>query len=127
MSKFDPVVISQAKQISAINLILTAIENVVFLVLGKWDYTVLLGSLFGWFIACLVFVLIGVSVQKAMQKDSHEAQNYMKLTYMGRMAVMAAGIFLAIKLSIFNWIAAILPLAFTRISIALLNLKKKED
>ncbi|MEG2193071.1 MAG: ATP synthase subunit I [Oscillospiraceae bacterium] len=127
MGKLDPVVKKQAVAVSAINLILAALENLVFVGLGKWDYTVLLGSLWGTFIASLCFVLIGISVQMAMMKDPKQAQNYMKTTYLGRLAVMGLGIFIAIKLEQLNWMAALLPLLFTRVSIAIVQLMVKKE
>ena len=98
----------------------------VFLILKKWDMTVLFGSLFGCLIACLCFLLIGISVQKAMEKEPKQAQLYMQKTSMGRTLIMAVSVFVAIKVSFFNWVAAVIPLFFTRISISLIHLTKKK-
>ena len=86
----------------------------------------LLGSLFGWLITVLNFVLLCISIQKAMDKEQKQAQVYMQSTYTGRMAILAIAIFIAMTVPFFNWIAMVISLIFTRISITLLNLKKKE-
>lgn len=128
MGGLDPVVISETKRVSLCNLCLTALENIVFVVMGKWNVSVLLGSLFGWLIATACFVSLGISVQKAVVKEQKEAQLYMQKTYMFRNLFMAVGIVAAIKLPGVNWVAAIFPLFFTRISITLLNtIRKKEE
>ena len=74
MGNLDPAVIQSSKSITLYNCGLTVIENMVFLILKKWDMTVLFGSLFGCLIACLCFLLIGISVQKAMKKEPKQAQ-----------------------------------------------------
>ena len=52
-------------KVSKINIILTVIENIGFLVFGHWDYTVLLGSLLGLGITTMFFYSICVSAKSA--------------------------------------------------------------
>ncbi len=127
MGNIDPVVISETKRVTLCNLCLTALENIVFVILGKWNISVLLGSLFGWLISAVCFVSMALSVRKAVLKEQKEAQLYMQKTYMGRNLLMAVGIVRAIKLPGVNWIAAVIPLFFTRISVTLLNIIKKKE
>lgn len=125
--KLDAAVKTETKTIALYNFLLTVLENLIFLVLGYWDITVLAGSAYGWAISCLCFLLIGISVQKAMQKDPKRAQAYMQTTYMGRMIFSAIAIVIAMKIPFFNWISAILPFVFTRISISLIGFIKKGE
>ena len=74
----------------------------------------------------LFVFLIGISVQKAMEKEPKQAQLYLQKTSMGRTLIMAVSVFVAIKVSFFNWVAAVIPLFFTRISISLIHLTKKK-
>lgn len=128
MHKFDSVVKKQFEKVAGLNFVLTVIENIVFLVLGKWDYKVLLGSLWGFMIACVYFYLISANVTKALKNEDPEiASKYIRATYTERMLVMAAGIIVAFKASVFNWIAALIPLLFTRFSITLLHSKLVEE
>lgn len=115
-------------KVSKINILLTVIENIGFIVFGKWDITVLLGSLLGLLITTVFFYSICVSVPKALRYgDADMAQKSIKASRSVRTIVMAVGLFLAIKLPCFNMYAAMIPLVFTRVSIGLLNLKGEED
>ena len=115
-------------KVSKINILLTVIENIGFAVFGYWDYTVLLGSLLGLLITTVFFYSICVSVPKALQYgDADLAQKSIKASRSLRTIVMAVGLIIAIKLPWFDMYAAMIPLLFTRISIALLNLKGEEE
>ena len=115
-------------KVSKINILLTVIENIGFAVFGYWNYTVLLGSLLGLFITTVFFYSICVSVPKALRYgDADLAQKSIKASRSLRTIVMAVGLFIAIKLPWFDMYAAMIPLLFTRISIALLNLKGEEE
>ena len=46
----------------------------VFLVIGRWDYTVLLGNLLGAAAAVGNFFLMGLTVQSAVQKEEKDAK-----------------------------------------------------
>ena len=65
-------------------------------------------------------------MQKAMKKEPKQAQLYMQKTSMWRTLIMAVSVFVAIKVSFFNWVAAVIPLFFTRISISLIHITKKK-
>lgn len=125
--KLSEVVVKEVKNIGVLNLALTALENLVFFLLGYWDITVLWGSLFGWAISLVSFILLGISVQNALGRGEQNAQQYMHFTYMGRMLLMACGLILAMNVSQLNWISAAFPLIFTRISIFIMHLRKKEE
>ena len=115
-------------KVSKINILLTVIENIGFAVFGYWDHTVLLGSLLGLLITTVFFYSICVSVPKALQYgDAGLAQKSIKASRSLRTIVMAVGLIIAIKVPLFNMYAAMIPLLFTRISIALLNLKGEEE
>ena len=45
---------------------LSALTELVFVLIGQWDYTVLLGNLLSGDIAVLNFFLMGLAVQKAV-------------------------------------------------------------
>ena len=115
-------------KVSKINIILTVIENIGFLVFGHWDFTVLLGSLLGLGITTMFFYSICVSVPKALSyADPDMAQKSIKATRTYRTIMMAVGLLIAIKLPLFNAFAAMIPLLFTRISIMVINFKGEEE
>lgn len=125
--KLEPAVIDSTKQVGIVNLALTAIENAVFLIIGKWELKVLYSSLLGWLVAAFCFLLIGISVQKAVGKTPNGARLHMQKSFIGRLRIRGVFVYLMLVNPVFNRIAAILPLFFTRISISLINLKKGEN
>ncbi|MEG1801096.1 MAG: ATP synthase subunit I [Oscillospiraceae bacterium] len=125
--KLDAEVVKQVKNIAMYNGALTAVLNLVFFFIGKWDYTVLLGSLLGYSMSLISFIFLGISIQKAMEKEQKQAQAYMQSTYIGRMALTVVMIVIAITVPAINWVSAVIPLVFTRISIMLMNFIKKEE
>lgn len=125
--KLTDVVKKQVRSIALYNGGMTAILNVAFFALGHWDYTVLLGSLFGYFTSIASFIFLGISVQNAVNKTPKQAQAYMQGTYMGRMVFTVIMLIIAMKLPFFNWISAAIPLVFTSLTVVLMNFTKKEE
>ena len=110
-------------KVSKFNVVLTVILNIVFRVIGKWDVTVLLGSVLGLIITTFFYYSICVSVPKALgYGDPELAQKSIRASRSMRTIVMAVGLIIAIKLPWVNIFAAIIPLLFTRISIAFLHI-----
>ncbi len=109
-------------KVSKFNVLLTVILNIVFRIIGKWDYTVLLGSILGLIITTYFYYSICVSVPKALEYGDPElAQKSIRASRSMRTIVMAVGLIIAIKLPWFNICATVVPLLFTRISIAFLH------
>lgn len=98
-------------------LIFSAVMQAVFLVIGNWDYTVLLGNLFGGAAVILNFFLMGITVQKALAKDEKEARQTMKASQSLRMLMLMLVLLLALLLPCFNLISVAIPLLFPRIAI----------
>ncbi|MBQ8603291.1 MAG: hypothetical protein IJ410_00400 [Oscillospiraceae bacterium] len=116
------------EKVTKVNIVLTLIENIAFFALGKWDYTVLLGSLWGLGMTTLFFFMICISVPRALAlQDPDMAANAIKASQLKRTAVLAVGIVIAIKFPHFYWPAALIPLLFTRISIFTLHLDREEE
>lgn len=128
MKNMRPEVAQQFKEISKINIILTAIENLGFLVFWKWDYTVLIGSLWGLLMTELFFYLISVSIPKALRYgDTEMAQKAVRLSNIQRLFILGIGIIAAFKISFINATAALIPLLFTGISIKIYHLRRREE
>lgn len=128
MKNMRPEVAQQFKEISKINIILTVIENLGFLVFWKWDYTVLIGSLWGLLMTELFFYLISVSIPKALRYgDTEMAQKALRLSNIQRLFILGIGIIAAFKISFINATAALIPLLFTGISIKIYHLRRREE
>ena len=68
MKKIEPTIIKETLYILVCVVILSAIMESVFLIIHRWDYTVLLGNLLTGFAVTLNFVLMGLGVQKSLEK-----------------------------------------------------------
>ncbi|MBE5805028.1 MAG: hypothetical protein E7316_11030 [Clostridiales bacterium] len=127
IKKIDPTVKKESLYIAAVVMILTALMEAVFLVLGRWDMTVLWGGLLGAFVAAMNFFLMGLTVQKAVEKDEKDAKQLMKVSQSGRLVMQLAFVALAAAIpAAFNLLAALLPLLFPRIGVMLHGVIRKE-
>ncbi len=125
--KIDNTVKKESLFIASMAAVLSLLMQSVFLIVGFWDYTVLLGNLLGYFTAVLNFFLMGIGVQKAVQKDEKEAKNIIKLSQIYRNLMILVIAIIGIVLPCFNIWAVIIPLLFPRVAIALRPLLNKGD
>ena len=98
MKQIDETVLKETRYIFGITLVLSVVMEGVFLLLGKWSFSVLWGNLWGVFGAVLNFFLLGITVQIAVTKENKEAKNLIKFSQSGRflMLFMIAGFLLMI-------------------------------
>lgn len=127
MQKIDKVVLKETKYIALWMLILSAILQSVFLVIGKWDYTVLLGNLLSGGASVLNFFFMGLSVQKAVQMEGKDAKQHMKASSAGRTCALFVIAILGVVLPIFSIWTVLIPLLFPRVAIALRPLWDKKN
>lgn len=126
--KVEKVVVKETTYIAASTLLLSILMQAVFLFIHKWDYTVLLGNLWGGVISVLNFFCMGLFVQKAVLKEPEEAKKIIKLSQTLRTFILFVLIAVGVLLPCFSAIAVILPLFFSRIGIFVkaFQLKAKE-
>lgn len=87
------------------------------MIIGKWDYTVLLGNLLTGVMGTFNFLLLGVTVQKALDsQDQKYAKNLMKASQGLRLLMMAVVAILGATLPCFNLWATLIPLLFPRLA-----------
>lgn len=127
MKKVDKTVLHETGYIAVFVLIFSTLMQAVFLIIGKWDYTVLLGNLFSGAVAVGNFFLMGLTVQAAVNKEEKQAKNMIKLSQSGRMLLLFAAAAIGVLLPCFNTWISILPLFFPRIAIALRPLFLKRE
>ncbi len=125
MAKIDKTVIRETRYIAGVTIILSVIMEAVFLIIGMWSYKVLLGNILGAAVAVVNFLLMGITVQKAVQKDEKDAATLMKLSQTLRNMMLLIAAVLAIVLPFINPVAAIIPLFFPRIAITLIPLRDR--
>jgi len=127
MQAIDPVVLKETKYIALWSLVFSAIMQAVFLVIGRWDYTVILGNLLGYAAIVLNYFGIGLTVQKALEKEEKEAKQTMKLSNTVRMLFLFCVAVIGVTVPVFHMVAALVPLLFPRIAIALRMIGNKKD
>ena len=117
MKIIDKTVIKETKYITVCVIILSLIMQSVFLVIDKWDYTVLFGNILMGFFSVLNFFLLGLSVAKAVTKDEKEAKSVMKLSQTYRMLLVAIVLIIGLTVPVFNNVAVIIAVFFPRIAV----------
>ena len=127
MRKIDPTVLKETGYIAIMVFIFSLLLQSVFLIIGKWDYTVLTGNLLGFVAAVGNFFLMGLSVQSSLGKEEKDAKNLMKLSQSLRLLLIFVIALIGYLVPVFNTIAVLIPLLFPRIAVALrpVFMKKK--
>lgn len=126
MKKIDPTVLRETRFIAIWVLLFSVILQSVFLIIGKWNYTVLLGNLLSGSVAILNFLLMGITVQKAVLLEERDAKNTVRASQALRNIFLFIVAAVGVLLPCFsNW-TVIIPLLFPRIAIILRPLFNKK-
>ncbi|MGN0795227.1 MAG: ATP synthase subunit I [Aristaeellaceae bacterium] len=128
MKKVDATVMRSTRYIALVVLVGSLLMQAVFLVLGRWDVTVLLGNLLGAATAILNFFLMAQMVAKAL--DAGDADNARKRTQLSRtlrMLMMLASCALGYVAPCFHPIAVVIPLLFPSIGAKLSGALLKDE
>ena len=118
MRKIDKTIAKETLFISAWVLIFSTLMQAVFLIIGKWDYTVLLGNVLSSVCSILNFLFLGLTLQKAMaSNDEKYVKNMMRLSQALRLLLVLCVAVLGATLPCFNLWATLIPIFFVRIAI----------
>ncbi len=118
MKKVDKTVLKETRYIALWVLIFSIFMEAVFLILNRWDYTVLLGNLLGAVAAVGNFFLMGLTVQKAVLKeDEKDAKKLMRISQIYRNLLVLVILVVGIFVPVFNTWTVIIPVFFPRISL----------
>lgn len=128
MVKPNKIVIAETLYILLWTAILSLVMQLIFVFTNHWDYTVLLGNVWGAFISVLNFFCMGLFIQKAVNVNQDEAKKIIKLSQTLRTLALFVLIVIGILMPFFSTIAVILPLFFSRFGIFIkaFQIKKKE-
>lgn len=119
MKKFDPAVRAQLLYVAAATLILSVLLQAVFLVMGYWDYTVLLGNLYGMAVAILNFFLLALTVMRAVEKEEKQAGQMLRASQAGRLFLQFVLALVGALVPVFHTVAVLIPFLFPRVAISL--------
>ena len=117
MKKIDPIIWKETRYIAMWVLILSALMEAVFLVIGRWDVTVLFGNLLGGGMAILNFLLMGLTVQSALGKEEKEARTAIRVSQLYRNLAMLLIVGVAVLAPVFHVWASVIAVFFPRIAI----------
>ena len=126
MKKIDPTIIKETSYIGTVAFLFNIVMQSVFLIIGKWDYTVLLGGMLGFIASVGNFFLMGLSVQSAVTKEEKDAKNMMKLSQSLRLLFLFVIAVIAYVVPVFDVIAVIIPYIFPRLAITLVPILRKK-
>ena len=125
--KIDKTVIKETKYIASFVIILSVLMQAVFLIIAKWNYTVLLGNLWGAAVAIGNFFVMGLFVQKAVMQNEQDARQTVKASQGLRFAAifMLSVIGIIIFKQTPTRVAVLIPLIFPRFAVMLRPFIKK--
>jgi len=127
MIKADSTVCRETKYIAFFCAICSIVVQCFFLLIKRWDYTVLLGNLLSLVISVGNFYLMGISVQKALSAGEAQARNIMKTSQSLRNIGIFIGVMIGVILPYFNTVCVILPIFFPRIAVSFRPLFKEKE
>lgn len=108
--KLSPDVIEEIKFLSLGIIICSVIMQVVFLLLGRYDYTVFIGSLVGAAAAIGNFVLLALTLQSALGDEEENVKKRVSASYNGRMILQVIVLGLSMVLPFINWVPVVITL-----------------
>ncbi|MBE7057449.1 MAG: hypothetical protein E7388_08445 [Ruminococcaceae bacterium] len=117
MKKVDPTVIKETLYVLGFSLIMSALMQIVFLLVGRWDFTVLFGNLLGIVASVGNFFLMGLTIQSALEKEEKDAKNQMKLSQSMRLLMLFVIAVVGYMVPVFNTIAVVVPYLFPRVCV----------
>ena len=119
MNKIDKTVLRETRYIAFWVIIFSVVMEAVFLIINQWDYTVILGNLLSAIAVILNFLLMGITVQKAVVKDEKDAKSTMKVSQSLRILGLFVVAVVGAALPCFNTFAVLIPLLFPRIAVGI--------
>ncbi len=119
MSKIDSTVLKETIYVSVVSLILSLIMQVAFLISGIWNHTFIWGNILGLFASVGNFLLLGLTVQKALGKDEKEVKKLVQVSQSGRLFLLLIIALIANFVSVFSLIATVIPYIFPRIAVTI--------
>lgn len=112
------IVFCETSIVAAGELICCAAMVGVFALLGKFDPSVLLGAAAGSLLAIANFFAMALcanlAADRAEKQDIRGGQVLIQMSYLGRLAALFLVLILCARSGLFNLIALVIPLVFTR-------------
>ena len=118
MKKVHKTVFKETKFVGAWVLIFSALMQAVFLIIQKWDYTVLLGNILSAAAGIISFFFLGITIIKAVSSgDPAYAKKLMRASQAIRTFFLFGIALLGALLPCFNIWATVIPIIFPRLAL----------
>lgn len=124
MKKIDPTVKKETAIIAGGSALCSVLMNLIFFLVARfsdicvYDYKVITGSVLGWVIAVLNFLLMGITIQGAViLEDKQMAKKKIQLSYMLRTILLVGAMAAGVLLPWFHWLPVLVSVIFPRIVI----------
>lgn len=131
MIKPQKAVIDNTKYIALFTAILSVIMQAVFVILKKWDYTVLTGNVLGAAASVFNFFVMALFVQAAVEKEQKDAKNLLRLSQTVRFLFLIIIAVIGISVPVFNSITTVVSFLFPQFAVTLYPIffrnKEEED
>ena len=118
MSRLDPTVKKETAYAALWVAVLSFIMEAIFLMIGRWNPAVLSGNLVGAGTAIGNYLLLGITVARAVSGPAEKAPLKVRASMTARLLGQAAIVAIAIGILHTNVYATLLPLLFPRVGIA---------
>lgn len=116
--KIDAVIWRETRFVAVGTAFFSALLQLVYLALGAWAPSVLFGTLLSAVAGVGNFLLLGLTVQKALATgDADSAKSMLKLSQMLRMFGLLAVLAVGVILSCFSTVAVIVSIFFPRMTL----------
>ncbi|MBQ2940763.1 MAG: hypothetical protein IJD97_00865 [Clostridia bacterium] len=127
MFKIDPTVKKETLYISLVTFILSILMQAVFLIAGMWNHTFIWGNTLGFLASVGNFLLMGLTVQKALTLEEKDARKLVQLSQSGRLFMLLIVALIGNFVGIFNLFSVVIPFIFPRIAVMIRPLIKGKE
>lgn len=124
--KIDKTVLRETKYMMLWTAVFSLFMQAVFLIIRAWDLTVLSGNLLGYVAVNLNFLLMGLTVQKAVNKDEKDAKALMRASQAMRTFMIFVFALIGVLFAVFNTWSFIITLFFPRLALAIKPIADKK-
>ncbi|MCC8160578.1 MAG: ATP synthase subunit I [Oscillospiraceae bacterium] len=118
--------IREIRNIAVFTGVLGILQILITVPAGYFGYAAVLGALLGCAAAIINFALMGIILEKCVSAE-RGAAGLMGFGYIGRLAIIAAAVVWAMKVSYLNYVCVIIPLIFPQIAIFILNAVRNKE
>ena len=126
MKKIDSTVLKETIYIAIVSVILSLIMQIAFLISGMWNLTFIFGNILGLVASVGNFLLMGLTVQKALGKEEKEIKRLVSFSQYGRLFILLTVALIANFVSFFSLLTTVIPYIFPRFAVMIRPMVKKD-